>query len=157
MKHLISVASPFIIASNRSTHENDYITRGVKYWAVVSSCRAVVSSSLCYQSTATAEPWYIQRAKTTINNPGQKKEHVWTVEVNEYSVLVQLFSSVVRINRLCYTVVTIQLFNFIHKFLSTLRNSGVSAFQGLKCTAYNRNAIRTWAKRQLKRGVRGSE
>ena len=42
-------------------------------------------------------------------------------------------------------------------FCPALRNSGVSVFQGLKCTAYNENAISTWTKRPLKQGVRISE
>ena len=65
-------------------------------------------------------------------------------------------SSVVRINHWCYTVVTIQLFNFVHKFCSLYGIPGCPHFR-LKCAAYNGNVIHTWVKHPLKWGVRISE
>ena len=63
----------------------------------------------------------------------------------------------VHINRSGSLFFIIEVFDFMHKTLSALRNSGASVFQWPNYTAVIRNAIHSYAKRPLKRRVRISE
>ena len=64
---------------------------------------------------------------------------------------------IVRINSSRLPLISIDVFDFVHHFLSTLWNSGVSAFQGLNYMVINRNAIRKMSAKMRCPHFRGSD